>query len=321
MKVGSGKFVFEEAESWAQLPKRWNLGEVPGVAVDSQDRLFAFCRSEHPVVIFDRNGRFLESWGDGMFVCPHMIFIGPDDSVYCVDAQGHRVKKFTPDGKLLMTLAPRNGVADTGFVPDDWQTIVRSGPPFNTPTDVALSPEGELYVSDGYGNARVHKFTADGQLLFSWGEPGSGLGHFATPHGIFVDKEGRVYVADRQNMRVQIFSPQGEIITQWSEVRWPDSLCQDAEKNFYVAELGGIFMFGKKADLDQPPARMTVRDPNGNIQADWNDEDPYGKGRFFAPHSVALDSHGDLYVGEVTFSYSNRQSPADVKVLRKYRRR
>ena len=107
MKVGSGKFVFEEAEGWAQLPKGWNLGEVPGVAVDSQDRLFAFCRSEHPVVIFDRNGRFLESWGDGMFVCPHMIFIGPDDSVYCVDAQGHRVKKFTPDGKLLMTLAPR----------------------------------------------------------------------------------------------------------------------------------------------------------------------------------------------------------------------
>ena len=102
---------------------------------------------------------------------------------------------------------------------------------------------------------------------------------------------------------------------------WPDSLCQDAEQNFYVAELGGIFIFGKKAALDQPPARMTVRDPNGNIQADWSEEDPYGKGRFFAPHSAALDSHGDLYVGEVTFSYSNRRAPADAKVLRKYMRR
>ena len=164
-----------------------------------------------------------------------MIFIGPDDSVFCVDDNGHRVHKFTPEGKLLMTLAPSNGVADTGYNGTDHQSILRSGPPFNTPTDVALAPDGNLFVSDGYGNARVHKFSADGQLLLSWGDPGEGPSQFNQPHGVYVDPEGKVYVADRQNSRIQIFSPQGEFLDQWTEVWWPNALCQDRQQNFCVA--------------------------------------------------------------------------------------
>ena len=122
LQLGSGKFIYEEVQGWAQLPPDWDLGEVPGIAVDSQDRVYAFCRSQHPVVVFDRDGRFLGSWGEGMFVRPHMILIGPDDAVYCVDDEGHRVHKCTTDGKLLMTIAPENGVADTGYVPPDWKT-------------------------------------------------------------------------------------------------------------------------------------------------------------------------------------------------------
>ena len=320
MKVGSGKFIYEEVEGWAQVPEGWKLGEVPGIAVDSQDRIFAFCRSPHPVVIFDRDGRFLGSWGEGMFNRPHMIFIGPDDCVYCVDDEGHRVTKFTPDGKVLMTIAPKNSPADTGYVPDNAGSVRRSGPPFNRPTDVALSPAGDLYVTDGYGNARVHKFTADGQLGFSWGEPGSEPGKFVQPHGICIDKRGRVYVADRQNKRIQIFSLNGEFLAQWPEVWWPDAMCVDPEENMYVAEVGGIFMQGDAAALDQPPARITVRNLEGNIQAEWGEKDPHGAGRFFAPHGIALDSRGDLYVGEVTFSYSHGQAPVGSKVLRKYRR-
>ena len=149
MKLGSGQFIFEEVEGWAKPPLECKLGEVPGIAVDSQDRVYAFCRAENPVVIFDRDGNYLNSWGQGLFTRPHMIFIAPDDSVYCVDDQGHRIKKFTPNGELLMTLQPQDGVPDTGYVPPDHLDVLRSGPPFNTPTDVALSPQGEIYVSDG----------------------------------------------------------------------------------------------------------------------------------------------------------------------------
>ena len=318
MKLGSGQFLFEEAEGWAKLPEGWDLGEVPGIAVDSQDRVYAFCRADTPVVIFNREGRYLASWGRGLFTRPHMIYIGPDDSVYCVDDQGHRVHKFTPDGRLLMTVAPSDGVADTGYSNSDYRSIVRSGPPFNTPTDVALAPDGTIFVSDGYGNARVHKFTPDGELLLSWGDPGDGPSQFHLPHGVYVDHGGRVYIADRQNSRIQIFSPQGEFLNQWKEVWWPNTLCQDRQQNFCVAEIGGIFMFGGEARSDKPAARMTVRAADGTILSEWCDEDPYGKGRFFAPHSVAVDSHGDIYVGQVTLSYSNRQAPPGSKVLRKY---
>ena len=318
MKLGSGQLTFEEAEGWAKLPEGWDLGEVPGIAVDSKDRVYAFCRAENPVVIFGRDGRYLGSWGKGVFVRPHMIFIGPDDSVFCVDDNGHRVHKFTPEGKLLMTLAPSNDVADTGYNGTDHQSILRSGPPFNTPTDVALAPDGSLFVSDGYGNARVHKFSADGQLLLSWGDPGEGPSQFNQPHGVYVDPEGKVYVADRQNSRIQIFSPQGEFLDQWTEVWWPNALCQDRQQNFCVAEIGGIFMYGREARLDKPAARMTVRAADGSILAEWCEEDPYGTGRFFSPHSVAVDSHGDIYVGQVTYSYTKRQAPPGSKVLRKY---
>ena len=321
MKLGSGQFVFEEVEGWAKPPLECKLGEVPGIAVDSQDRVYAFCRAENPVVIFDRDGNYLNSWGQGFFTRPHMIFIAPDDSVYCVDDQGHRIKKFTPNGELLMTLQPQDGVPDTGYVPPDHLDVLRSGPPFNTPTDVALSPQGEIYVSDGYGNSRVHKFTNNGDLLLSWGEPGSQPSEFNLPHGVYVDPEGQVYIADRANCRIQIFSDQGTFISQWKEVWWPNSLCQDNERNFYVAEIGGIFMAGEKARLDEPGARMTIRSPEGEILSEWSEEDPYGEGRFFSPHSVALDSRGDIYVGQVTFSYTKGQAPPNAKVLTKYVRR
>ena len=204
--VGAGRFTYEVAEGWGEIPEGWKFTQVAGVAVDSQDRVFVFNRGEHPVVIFSRDGKFLKSWGEGTFTTAHGIYMGPDDSVYLVDTGDHTVRKFTADGKLLMTLGTKDQPGENGR-------------PFDRPTGVALSPSGEIYVSDGYGNRRMHKFSPDGKLLLSWGEEGEGIGQFALPHGVFVDRQDRVFVADRENHRIQIFTSEAEFITQWTDFR------------------------------------------------------------------------------------------------------
>ena len=319
MGRGSGQFVYEEAGDWAEVPGGWEIAEVPGVAVDSQDRVYAFCRSEHPIIVFDSEGRFLRSWGEGLIKRAHDIIVGPDDSIYCVDDWGHAVHKFTTEGELLMSIETADNPADTGYDWDDHRIVERAGPPFNYPTGIALAANGDFYVSDGYGNARVHKFTAEGELLLSWGEPGEGISQFVTPHNVCVDREGTVYVADRQNRRMQLFNPEGEFISQWDNIWWPCDMCIDADDNMYIAEVGGIFMGAtKEPALDNPPARITVRDLSGRILSEWGMEDPLGAGRYFSPHNIAFDSHGNLYVGEVALSYPGGSAPEDWRVLRKY---
>ena len=219
--VGLGSFRYEVHERWGKLPEGWSFVEVAAVATDSQDRVFVFNRGEHPVIIFDRDGTFLGSWGEGLFVRPHGITIGPDDAVYCTDDLDHTVRKFTPDGTLLLTLGTSGRPSDTGATSIDFRTIRHAGPPFHYPTNLALAADGELYVTDGYGNARVHKFAPDGRLLASWGEPGSGPGQFHVPHGIAVDREGTVFVADRENSRLQLFSPDGEFLAEWTDLARP----------------------------------------------------------------------------------------------------
>src|SRR5579871_3394993 len=174
---------YDADDKWAKLPRGISWKEATAVATDSRDRVYVFNRGDHPLTVFEPDGTFISSWGEGLFVRPHGIHIGPDDSVYCTDDTDHTVRKFTPDGKLLLTLGTRGKPSETGVVGMDYRTIQRSGPPFNYPCNVALSPNGEVYVCDGYGNAKIHKFTADGKLLFSWGEPGSGPGEFNIPHG------------------------------------------------------------------------------------------------------------------------------------------
>src|SRR5467141_2938553 len=149
--VGSGMLLFTPVENWEKLPPGWEFIDVAGVAVDSQDNVCVFNRSEHPVIVFDREGNFLRSWGEGLFSRrTHAIHLGPDDSVYCTDDGDHTIRKFTPEGKLLLTIGSPN------------QPSKRfSGIPFNRPTHVALSPfTNDIYISDGYGNSRVHKYCA-----------------------------------------------------------------------------------------------------------------------------------------------------------------
>ncbi len=321
--VGTGTLRYEALAQWEDLPPGWSFGEVAGVATDSRDRVYVFSRGEHPVTVFERGGGFVTSWGEGVFRRPHGITIGPDDAVYCTDDLDHTVRKFTPDGRLLLTLGTSGSPADTGIDGIDYRTIRRGGPPFHRPTNVAIAADGSLYVTDGYGNARVHKFAADGRLLSSWGEPGSGPGQFNLPHGIALDRDGRVYVADRENSRVQIFTPEGDFLEEWTDVARPMQVLIDPQDRVFVVEVGwraGLFPWHAPAP-DAPAARLSVFDRAGKLLARWGgDGDPCTPGNFFAPHDLCMDSHGDIYVGEVVLSAGGNRGlvPASCHALQKF---
>ena len=206
-------FLFEPIEAWGNIPASIDLGDVAGLAVDKRDRVFLFNRGSDPVIVMDKSGEFLGSWGHGVFSNPHGASIGPDDSLYLTDNGDHTVRKFTPDGKLLLELGTPGSVGKP--------SPFMSGEPFCRCTHTALSPSGDIYVSDGYHNARVHKFSPAGKLLFSWGQPGTGPGEFNFPHNICCDAAGLVYVADRENHRIQVFDGDGNYIRQVNNLHRP----------------------------------------------------------------------------------------------------
>lgn len=347
MRFGSGDLTYELVEGWPHIPEGWDLFDVPSVAVDSQDRVYAFSRGEHRMVVFDRDGNFIHSWGEKVFTRPHDICIGPDDSVYCLDDFDHTLRKCTTDGQVLMTLGVSGQSSDTGFVPNDFLSVKRGGPPFNQPTSVALSPEGNIYVTDGYGNARVHCFSPDGDLLFSFGEPGSEPGQFRLVHGIAIGKDGTLYVGDRMNSRVQLFTPTGEFIAQWNDVYQPNDLFLDSEGRMYIGEIGfrsNLPLTGPVPAPEDSYARVTIRNLQGEILStiqgsgkpsirfdDSGEREPRDEaarraavpGGLLSPHAVCTDSHGDLYVGEVsgTRATAQKRDRSQFHVLQKFARR
>ena len=324
--LGGGEFLYEVDPDWPQVPEGWSFHEVAGVATDSQDRVYVFNRGEHPVMVFQADGTFLSSWGEGEFVRAHGIWIGPDDAVYLTDDLGHNVRKYTPAGDLLMTLGTKGSPSDTGVENFDYRTIKQAAGPFHYPTNLVLNSKGEMYVSDGYGNARVHKFTPEGRLLFSWGELGDGPGQFHLPHGIAVDSLGRVFVADRENDRLQVFSPDGEFLAEWTTVVRPCQVFIDARDNVFVAEVGrrvGMFPW-MTPDLSVTGGRVSVFNIDGELQASWGGGDhPEEPGDFYAPHDVWVDSHGSVYVGEVTWSAGGNKglAPPNCPTLQKFIRK
>ncbi len=305
MIVGSGKFRYEIAEGWEKLPKGYRHGDVTNVVTDAQDRVYVFNRSEHPVIVLDRDGRFLGSWGEGVFTRAHGISITRGGYVYCTDDKDHTVRKFTTDGKLLQTLGTKGKPSDTGYVsegPTSLASIKRGGGPFNRPTRVAEAPDGDLYISDGYGNAQVHRFTAAGVLIKSWGEPGDRPGQFNLPHAVWVHTDGRVFVCDRENDRIQIFTPSGEYLTAWTNLARPADMYIDRENVVYVGELelktGELTMAGRRITRSCP-SQVSIRDLEGNLLASWGAPDPFAPNGFASAHGLWVDSHGDIYVAEV----------------------
>ncbi|SDN72917.1 hypothetical protein [Ensifer sp. YR511] len=186
MTVGQGQFTYDLEPNWGTLPPgvTWNM--VSGVAENSRGEIYVFQRSETPVLVFDPDGRYLRGWGAGIFTTPHSLNIGPDDCVYLSDDRDHTVRKFTPDGELLMVLGEVNQASDSGYHETRSPVVTRAAGPFNRPQGTALGPNGDIYVADGCGNARVHRFSREGDLLTSWGQPGAQPGEFAVPHAVRV---------------------------------------------------------------------------------------------------------------------------------------
>jgi len=288
--AGGGELAFRAQPDWAKLPSGIVLGDVAGIAVDQRDQVYLFNRGEHPVVVLDRAGHYLTSWGHGLFVNAHGASIGPDDSIYLTDNGDHTVRKFTLDGKLLLCI----GEPGKPSAP-------MSGQPFCRCTHTALSPSGDIYVSDGYGNACVHKYAPDGKHLMSWGRPGSGPGEFNLPHNICCDGDGWVYVADRENHRVQIFDGNGRYEAQINNMHRPSGLAIMPGRcpHCIVGELKP-YMPVNRATPNLGP-RVSILDQKSNLIARIDDGQGAGlePGRFVSPHSIALDSRGDMYVGEV----------------------
>ncbi len=210
---------YQVVHGWPVLPENSILDEVSAVAVDSESNIFVLQRGgrkwpdndildktviEVPTIfVFDgRTGALIKKWGEKLFALPHSLTIDGKDNIWVADVALHQVFKFSHDGKLLFTLGER------GVSGDDTSH-------FNRPSDVAIAPDGSFYVSDGYGNSRILKFSAEGKVLFQWGKKGKAAGEFDLPHGIALDTKGNVYVADRQNKRIQVFDNQGKYITEW----------------------------------------------------------------------------------------------------------
>jgi DNA-binding beta-propeller fold protein YncE len=309
---------------WEQRPDAVSHRDVAGVAVDASDQVYLFTRYDHQVLVYSPAGEFLRRWGGGVFTNAHSIRIGPDGAVYCVDNGDHSVRKFSPDGELLLTLGVPGTAAPTGYRTDlpvrihNVETVERAAGPFNGCTDIAIGPGGDIFVSDGYGNCRVHHFSPAGELVNSWGEVGSGPGQFRLPHGICLTADGRLLVADRENDRIQVFRTDGGYLGEWADVQRPTSLALTGEGNVVVAELwrpADNRSFVSDTIGVEQPGRISVLSPDGRVLDRWgaSADDKAAEGNVIAPHAVAVDSAGSIYVGEVTYTYGIKMNrvPAD----------
>lgn len=279
--IGSRKY--ELYEGWGKLPEGYEFHQVAGVAVDGNDSVYVFNRSSHKLLVFDRGGNLLTVW-DQKFVNPHGAHVDREGNVFLVDRDSHVVEKYSPDQELLLTLGTKDEPSDTGEISERF-LVERAAGPNNLPTGVTTAADGTIFVSDGYGNCRVHKYDAAGNLLMSWGAPGNiEASHFELPHGISIDNRGRVLVCDRENHRIQIFSQAGDYQGMWTGFRQPTDVVVGPDDTVYVPEL---------------QSRVSILNGDGDLLARWGGESSHESGQFVSPHCVAIDSRGDIYIGEV----------------------
>lgn len=260
---------------WARLPQGWNFGECSGVSIDKDDNVWIFNRGAHPVMQFDKSGKMLQAWTEVPVNAAHGLRVDRDGNIWTVDVAAHRVMKFTPAGRLLMMIGQVAGGAGTNDTKDG----------FNRPTNLAFAPNGDFFVSDGYVNSRVVRYNKDGEYITHWGRKGTGDGEFDLVHDVALDTQGRVYVADRLNQRIQIFDQSGKFLGKWTGIGAPWGLD-------FVARENALYM------CDGVNNRIVKLNLDGQILGVLSS---YGKvpGKLDFPHSIAVDSTGAIYVAEI----------------------
>ena len=288
--LGSGNYTYTPVEDWGNFPDEVILGDVAGIAIDANDQVYLFNRGQHPVIVLSQNGEILRTWGHGIFTNPHGASIGPDQCIYLTDNFDHTVRKFSLTGELLMELGTP-GIS-SGFM---------SGKPFCKCTHSTISPSGDIFVSDGYNNACIHHYNPKGKHIKSWGQAGAGPGQFNLPHNICCDTDGWIYVADRENSRIQIFDTLGNFETQINNMHRPSGLAITAgsSPDFIVGELASYLEVNK--DFPNLGPFVSFFDRQGSMLSRLDKGVGPGAypGQFISPHSIALDSLGDLYIGDV----------------------
>ena len=263
---------YDPDPDWPRLPEGRYFAEVSAVTTDADGNVYVFHRGRDPIMVFNNDGAFLRSWGEGIFGSAHGLRADQEGNLWAADVGAHTVVKMDRNnGRIRMVLGRRGEPGET-----DYQ--------FNRPTDIAIAPNGDFYVSDGYGNSRVVKFSKEGKFLLSWGRRGVGEGEFNLPHAIALDKEGRVYVADRENFRIQIFDSDGKFLKQWTHVGSPFG--------FEITDDGFLFMADGYND------RVLKLDLDGRIVGAIG---KHGRtpGTFDVAHHLAVGPAGDLYVAEI----------------------
>ena len=278
-RFGFGEFQYEVIPDWGITP---SLGVVSDVATDSNDRVYLAVRNiPHPetlggeILVLDQNGNTLDSWGQDLFSTPHGIWISKEDKIFLADSSDHTVRSYTTEGHLEFTIGTAGKTGESGC-------------PFNRPTRAVQSDSGTIFVSDGYGQDRIHKFTDKGEWIMSFGETGKGSGFLNLPHDVTIGRNGEVLVLDRENRRCQVFDQEGTYISEFEGLRSPNDMVIDEAGFFHIAE--GWY---------QEIASICVMSPQGSIIGRWGERGDKPGAFQGAPHGLWIDSKGNMYVAEV----------------------
>jgi streptogramin lyase len=281
--------------AWPRKPAEATWAGMSSMAVDAAGNIWTFNRGNIPVQVYRADGTLVRSWGQGAFKNPHQLQIDRDGNVWTADDGNHTVRKFTPDGKLLLTLGAEGQPGDDNAH-------------FNRPTDVVVTPAGDVFISDGYGNNRIVHYDRNGKFVKSWGKLGVAAGELSVPHSIDVDSKGRLYVADRNNVRVQVFDQSGKFLAEWRNVMVPWTIWISPRDEIYICGSSPMQWSEtpESAMLGLPPKDQVVMkfDPDGRVREVWvfprgvnGQEKP---GDLNVVHGIAVDASGALYLGDVT---------------------
>ena len=278
--------------SWPKRPDGLEWDHVPGIFVDRKQQVWIFTRTDPAVQIFTTSGRHVRSWGRSVFGRPHQIKLDHQGNVWVADQGNHCVMKLTQEGKPLLVLGTR------GESGDDQRHM-------NNPTDMVVSPSGDIFVSDGYANSRVMHFDKRGRFVKMWGKLGVRPGEFSLPHAIAMDSKGRLYVAARNNARVQVFNQKGKFLDQWRHILVPGGFCVTADDEIWACGSGPMAWRKDDVVLGVPPANQVLVkfSTTGKVleyvvipKGDDGKEQP---GELNWVHSIAVDKDGNLYCGDI----------------------